>query len=93
MAKSEDQQSEIISGKIVFVGSLFMNSKAIMQRYIQIVNRQNNVRWLTLYDYLVEMPNYIPANKTIQFKVYRKEIHNSRISKRWINVIDIYFAK
>ena len=64
-----------------------------MQRYIQIVNRQNNVRWLTLYDYLVEMPNYIPANKTIQFKVYRKEIHNSRISKRWINVIDIYFAK
>ena len=93
MAKSEDQQSEIISGKIVFVGSLFMNSKAIMQRYIQIVNRQNNVRWLTLYDYLVEMPNYIPANKTIQFKVYRTEIHNSRISKRWINVIDIYFAK
>ena len=93
MAKSEDHQTELISGKIIFVGSLFMNSKAIMQRYIQIVDRQNKIRWLTLYDYLVESPHYLPASKTIQFKVYRKEIHNARISKRWINVIDIYLAE
>lgn len=93
MTNEIDEQFEIISGKINFVGSLFMNSKAIMQRYIQIVDNHNKERWLTLYDYLVEIPYYLPANRTLQFKVYRSEIHNSRMSKRWINVIDIYLVE
>jgi hypothetical protein len=86
-------QEEIIYGKITFVGSIFMNKQHKMQCYIQILDIHNKTRWLTLYDCLVEMPNYIPENMTVQFKVYQKEIHNTRISKRWINVIDIYFEK